>query len=118
MLGGMTSSPRRLLPLVLIAGLLLSAAPPVAATTSPTDLAAAETTMLGLLNAQRSAIGLVPLRLDTRLTAIARARSTDMATKGYFAHQQPDGKWVWDLMTAAGIKWYYAGEIIGRTGGL
>jgi uncharacterized protein YkwD len=112
--------PLGILPLTLIAGLLLTAAPAVTATTTTTitTLPAAETQMIGLLNAQRSALGLVPLQLDTRLTAIARARSADMAAKNYFAHQQPDGLWAWDLMNQAGIKWYAVGEIIGRTGGI
>jgi uncharacterized protein YkwD len=110
---------RRALPLALIAGLLLASVPPVGATTTPiTSFADAETAMIGLLNGQRAALGLVPLRLDTRLTAIAVARSNDMAAKNYFAHQQPDGRWAWDLMKAAGITNYGAGEIIGRTGGL
>ena len=52
------------------------------------------------------------LRVDPRLSAIARGRSEDMASKGYFSHQQPDGDWAWDLMTAAGIRWFGAGEII------
>jgi uncharacterized protein YkwD len=107
---------RRVLPLALIVGLLLTAVPPVAATDM--SLADAETAMIGLLNGQRTALGLVPLRLDTRLTTIARARSNDMAAKNYFAHQQPDGLWAWDLMKAAGITYYGAGEIIGRTGGI
>ncbi|MFI5254596.1 MAG: CAP domain-containing protein, partial [Candidatus Limnocylindrales bacterium] len=112
----MESSLRRLVPLVLVAGLLLAAAPPVTATDP--SLAAAETTMVGLLNAQRTAAGLVPLQVDARLTTIARARSTDMAVNDYFGHQQPDGRYAWDLMNAAGIVWYGAGEIIGRTAGL
>jgi len=44
--------------------------------------------------------------------AIARARSVDMATKHYFSHQQPDGKYVFDILTAKKITWYNAGEII------
>ena len=116
----MNSFARRFLPLALIVGLLLASVPPVGAATTPdaTTLAAAETSMIGLLNAQRSALGLVPLRLDSRLTAIARARSADMAAKNYFAHQQPDGLWAWDLIKGAGIVYYAVGEIIGRTGGI
>ena len=46
-----------------------------------------------------------------------------MAAKGYFSHQQPDGDWAWDLMTAAGIKWYrgrrdHRLEHVGHAGGL
>ena len=44
--------------------------------------------------------------------AIARARSADMATKHYFSHTQPDGRNVFDILSAQKITWYGAGEII------
>jgi cysteine-rich secretory family protein len=72
----------------------------------------AEAQAIRLLNQQRVAVGAVALRLDWRLTAIARSRSTDMARKGYFDHRQPDGRYAWDLMNAASIAWYEAGENI------
>jgi uncharacterized protein YkwD len=75
--------------------------------TSPAELA-----MVDALNADRTAVGLVPLRIDSRLMSIARARSVDMATKDYFSHTQPDGRNAFDLLTAAKVTWYYAGEII------
>ena len=56
--------------------------------------------MVDLLNADRTAAGLVPVRVDARLMAIARARSVDMATKHYFSHTQPDGRNVFDILTA------------------
>jgi uncharacterized protein YkwD len=72
----------------------------------------AEQQLVQLLNAERAAAGLVPLRVDARLSAIARARSADMVAKGYFSHSQPDGRKVFDLLTARSIKWFAAGEII------
>ena len=86
----------------------------VAGTRAASDLtpAQAEAQVVSLLNGQRAAVGKVALRVDSRLTAIARSRSTDMVVKGYFDHQQPDGRWAWDLMTAAKITWYEAGENI------
>ena len=72
----------------------------------------AELAMVEALNADRKAVGLVPVRIDSRLMTIARARSVDMATKHYFSHTQPDGKNVFNLLTAKGITWYGAGEII------
>jgi hypothetical protein len=101
---------RRLAPVVL-ASLVLAGLVPVAHAAGLT-LSQAESYEVQLLNKQRAALGLVPVRVDSRLTAIARARSYDMAKKNYFGHQQPDGKWAWDLMTAAGITWYGAGEIL------
>jgi uncharacterized protein YkwD len=105
---------RRLVPatlalLVAVAAVGTGPTTVVAADATP---AAAETELLKLLNAERAKQGLVALRLDSRLTGIARARSTDMATKHYFSHSQPDGRNVFDILGGSGIKWYGAGEII------
>jgi len=107
----MSQLPRRLGPIVL-AIVLLGTLVPIAAATDDLTVEQAEAKVATLLNQQRTDIGRIVLRVDARLSAIARARSEDMANKGYFAHQQPDGDWAWDLMTAAGITWYSAGEII------
>jgi uncharacterized protein YkwD len=83
-----------------------------AAATDPWTVSQAEQEMVKLLNADRTSAGLVPVQVDSRLMAIARARSTDMATKHYFSHTQPDGRNVFDILTAQNITWYGAGEII------
>ena len=57
--------------------------------------------------------GLVALRLDTRLAAIARDRSQYQARTGDADHTQ-GSKDVFDFINAAGIKWYAAGEIIAQ----
>jgi uncharacterized protein YkwD len=97
-------------------GLLATAfvAPAPAAAADDLTVSQAELAMVDALNANRVAAGLVPVRVDSRLMAIARARSTDMATKSYFSHTQPDGKNVFSILTAKGIKWYTAGEIIAK----
>ena len=82
------------------------------AATDPWTVSQAEQQMVKLLNADRTSAGLVPVQVDSRLMAIARARSTDMATKHYFSHTQPDGRNVFDILTAQKITWYGAGEII------
>jgi uncharacterized protein YkwD len=102
---------RRLVPFATTAALLLTLAP-AAVHAADLTIAQAEVREVSHLNAQRAALGLVPVRIDSRLMAVARARSVDMATKHYFSHQQPDGKWAWDLMNDAGIRWFAAGEII------
>jgi uncharacterized protein YkwD len=107
----MSNLARRLGPIVL-AGLLIATLAPLANAADDLTVEQAEAKVASLLNAQRTDVGRVVLRIDSRLSAIARGRSEDMAAKGYFSHQQPDGDWAWDLMTAAGIKWYGAGEII------
>jgi len=41
------------------------------------------------LNAMRMLCGLMPLRIDPKLVAVARGHSQDMATHGFFAHESP-----------------------------
>jgi uncharacterized protein YkwD len=99
---------------VLAAGLVaaaIAAPAPVAAAETMT-ISQAESAMVAALNSDRKAVGLVALQIDSRLMNIARARSVDMATKDYFSHTQPDGRNVFNLITAAKITWYNAGEII------
>jgi uncharacterized protein YkwD len=95
---------------MVVLGLVTARSSPVAA--ADITIPAAEQTMLNALNADRSKAGLIAVRLDTRLGAIARARSTDMAAKHYFGHTQPDGRTVFDIIESKGITWYGAGEII------
>lgn len=106
---------RRPRSVVALAALVIVAAFGIAAPrASAADLTVdqAELAMVKLLNAERAKAGLVAVRVDTRLMAIAGQRSADMATKGYFSHTQPDGRDVFDMITAARITWYGAGEII------
>lgn len=99
---------------LLIGAALLAPAPASATTTLPTaaEISAAENAMVNAINADRTAVGLVPVRADARLMAIARARSADMVAKNYFSHTQPDGRNLFDILTADHITWYNAGEII------
>jgi uncharacterized protein YkwD len=110
----MVASPRRFAGAALAAALLLGAsgARPAPIAAADLTISAAESLMAQTLNADRAAAGLVAVRVDNRLTAIARARSADMAVKGYFGHTQPDGRTVFNILTAKSIKWYNAGEII------
>lgn len=90
-------------------------APASAAATTTVDAAtitASESAMVKALNADRAAVGLVAVQVDSRLMAIARARSADMVAKNYFSHTQPDGRNVFDILTAQHLTWYNAGEII------
>src|SRR4051794_37324816 len=108
---------RRLAGVALVAALTTAIVAPgqVAATVAAPDAAtisAAETAMVAALNADRQAAGLVAVRTDPRLMAIARARSVGMVAQGYFSHTQPDGRNVFDILTSQKIAWYNAGEII------
>lgn len=106
----------RLLVAVLIAGLVLGAnlPPTTRAAGGPTSaqLRSAEVLALKLLNAERDAQGLGPIRMDSRMRTVAQARSRDMANRHYFAHVDPDGKSPFDHLQAAHVNYYEAGEII------
>jgi hypothetical protein len=81
--------------LALLFGAVAARPGPVAAAMT---VAQAEQAMIDALNADRAKSGLVPVRVDSRLMSIARARSTDMATKHYFGHTQPDGRTVFNIL--------------------
>ncbi len=88
------------------------AANPVASTATLT-VSTAEASLVATVNADRAAVGLAALRVDSRLSAIARERSASMAAAGQLSHVQPDGRTALDLIGAAGITWYAVGETIG-----
>jgi len=106
---------RRLGPFALALVLVVGLAPSVGAADIATDQAtmtAAEHHALDLTNQRRVSRGLVSLRLDSRLTALARERAQYMADTGEFSHVQSNGTSVFDMIEAADISWYAAGEII------
>ena len=108
-----TNRPSRVA-VLLVLGLLASffVAPGTAAAADPMTISQAELAMVNALNVDRTTRGLVPVRVDSRLMAIARGRSADMVAKDYFSHTQPDGRNVFDIISAKKITWYGAGEII------
>ncbi|GMV12705.1 MAG: CAP domain-containing protein [Myxococcales bacterium] len=52
------------------------------------------------------------LTMHSTLRATARAHAADMAQKGYFAHDNLEGKSPFDRMSEAGYQWSTAGENI------
>lgn len=114
----MRSPARRLVSFFLLLVLVASLAPVavVSAAASEAQLDAAEATVLSKLNAERAARGLVTLRVDSRLADLARERAVYMAEQDVLSHTHAGGLAVWDMMTAAGITWYRAGEIIAYNG--
>ncbi|HEY7062713.1 MAG TPA: CvpA family protein [Chloroflexota bacterium] len=70
----------------------------------------AESRMLRLVNDEREQEGLGTLKLDPQLTEAARAHSRDMLAKGYFAHQNDDGKTPADRVSAVGTRFAIVGE--------
>ncbi|MDK2917816.1 MAG: hypothetical protein PWQ37_549 [Candidatus Petromonas sp.] len=69
-----------------------------------------EEEMLRLVNAERSKKGLTPLKLDLKLTEVARYKSQDMIDNNYFSHNSPTYGSPFDMMKNFGIKYIYAGE--------
>jgi uncharacterized protein YkwD len=69
-----------------------------------------ELKMLELVNRERAKAGLHAVRYDPEMTRVARAHSRDMFARGYFAHDNPDGKDPFDRMRAANVRFLAAGE--------
>jgi len=111
----MRSHLRRLGPFTLALALVAGLVPAATATdvdVSDAAIAAAERYALTLTNQRRLDRGLIRLRLDARLAALARTRAQYMADTGEFSHTQSSGTDVFDMIAASGIRWYAAGEII------
>lgn len=86
-----------------------TAAPPPSP--PPTTAAAGE---IALVNQDRGAAGLPPLRESAELDKIATARATDMAVNNYFSHYRPGDPTlaVLELLRADGVSFIWYGENI------
>jgi uncharacterized protein YkwD len=69
-----------------------------------------EQRMVELVNAERRAAGLKPVRSDPELVQVARAHSGDMLARGYFAHVAPDGTDLARRLQRAHLGYLAAGE--------
>jgi uncharacterized protein YkwD len=80
------------------------------------DLARLEARLHEAVNAFRREQNLIPLERDASLDAVARGHSVDMATRGFFAHESPEGAdWVARLERAGIAGFSMAGENVGLT---
>lgn len=80
---------------------------------SPLLLRASDLTpesVLSLVNADRSADGLPPLKLNAALNQAAALKADDMFQKGYFSHNSPKGETPWQWMKQSGYQYQSAGE--------
>lgn len=66
--------------------------------------------LVDLANGDRSAYQLPALEENRTLDKAAQLKANDMAAKGYFAHESPDGHSPWYWFTQAGYHFAYAGE--------
>jgi uncharacterized protein YkwD len=89
---------------------------------STADPAQLETQMLNMVNQDRTSPSTLeetkgrahPLEWDSRLAAVARAHSEEMAANGYFSHQGMDGSSPSARVSNAGIRWRAQGENIAK----
>lgn len=72
-----------------------------------TDL---EARMLELVNQERAAAGLQPVKADPQLAEVARAHSRDMLARGYFSHYSPDGQDMAQRLRRSQVNYITAGE--------
>ena len=117
-------APLRLLRYVLLAALVAAVMLPSPAaardrTVVGTEkMRAAEARLLQDINRIRARNGRKPLRLDRRTRQVARARSSDMAAKRYFAHVEPDGDNARRILVRRHVSASEVTENIGHTIGL
>jgi len=67
-------------------------------------------TLINLTNGSRKAENLAELSVDPLLAQAAQLKAEDMARKGYFSHNSPEGVTPWDWFGQVGYEYSYAGE--------
>lgn len=105
-----------LLPMSGCASLFGQAAQRAADAEQPVALTPEEAALLAETNAIRKAHGLAALRPEARLVAVARARSRDMARRGYLGHVTPEGRSVFMIMRDQKLYFGAGGENIAKNG--
>ncbi|WP_440895484.1 CAP domain-containing protein [Amphibacillus sp. Q70] len=78
------------------------------------SLHAFERQVVELTNQERAAHGLQPLSIDESLSSVAREKSNDMASNGYFSHNSPTYGSPFDMMQQFGVNYRTAGENIAK----
>ena len=66
--------------------------------------------LVGLTNQNRVAADLSELNVNPLLEKAAQMKADDMAARGYFSHNTPEGKTPWYWLEQAGYQYKYAGE--------
>lgn len=69
-----------------------------------------ESSMIELVNKERTSKGLKALVFNAKLRAPARAHSGDMFTRGYFSHYSPEGESISERAEKSGIDYLVIGE--------
>lgn len=66
--------------------------------------------LVSFTNDSRSSNAVASLSTDLVLERAAQAKAEDMASRGYFSHNGPDGKTPWEWFKEAGYQYTHAGE--------
>ena len=80
--------------------------------TTTTGLTTDEQETFDLINAERTKAGLSPLKIDSELQNVARAKAKDLVDNNYFAHNSPTYGTPFQMMKSFGITYKTAGENI------
>jgi len=72
----------------------------------PENLSYLEQKVFDGVNAERVKAGLAPTKWSSDLAYVARLYSQDMASRGFFGHQSPEGKYHDDRLHENGIYYY------------
>ena len=75
-------------------------------------LTADEQSMVDMINQERIAAGVSPVKVDLRLGAVGRAKANDMKANNYFDHTSPTYGSPWAMMQQVGLTVGWAGENI------
>ena len=68
--------------------------------------------MVDMINQERTAAGVSPLKVDLRLASVAQAKANDLKANNYFAHISPVYGSPWAMMQQVGLNVQWAGENI------
>ena len=79
---------------------------------SVTEITADEQLMVDVINQERIAAGLNPVKVDLRLASVGRTKANDMKVNNYFSHTSPTYGSPWAMMQQVGITVRWAGENI------
>ncbi|HBW37170.1 CAP domain-containing protein [Desulfosporosinus sp. BICA1-9] len=71
-----------------------------------------EQKMLDLINAERSKVGVAPLKTDTKVMEVAKLKADDMVKNNYFSHTSPTYGSPFDMLKKFGVTYQTAGENI------
>ncbi len=73
-----------------------------------------EQQVVSLTNNERAKYGLQPLKIDLKVSEVARLKSSDMKNNGYFSHTSPTYGSPFDMMKQFGVQYRAAGENIAK----